>query len=77
MPILMAKQTVKNWEKNMPCNEDASWRREEIEKSNMVKMLCSACRVLARLEYDFDENPMLSKWWDKHKIEDKKNAEKM
>lgn len=33
-------------------------------------MLCSACRALERLGYDFDENPELSEWWDKHKKED-------
>lgn len=40
----------------------------------MKEMLCSTCRVLERLEYDFDENPELSKWWDKHKKEDEKKA---
>lgn len=40
----------------------------------MKEMLCSACRVLERLEYDFDENPELSKWWDGHKKEDERKA---
>ena len=35
-------------------------------------LLCSTCRVLDRLGYDFDENPRLSEWWDKHKREDNK-----
>jgi len=33
-------------------------------------LLCSACRVLERTGYDFDENPSLSIWWDKHKKKD-------
>ena len=33
-------------------------------------LLCSACRVLERTGYDFDENPALSIWWDKHKKKD-------
>ena len=39
-------------------------------------LLCSACRVLDRLGYDFDENPALSKWWDKHKKEDDARIER-
>jgi hypothetical protein len=42
--------------------------RQQLE--NMKEMLCSSCRVLEREGYDFDENPLLSKWWDKHKKED-------
>ena len=33
-------------------------------------LLCSTCRVLTRIGYDFDENPRLSEWWEKHKIDD-------
>ncbi len=33
-------------------------------------LICSACRALERLGYDFDENPELSEWWDKHKKAD-------
>lgn len=33
-------------------------------------LLCSACRVLTRTGYDFDENPALSNWWAAHKKED-------
>lgn len=47
---------------------------EEIARKKFAKraepMLCSACRALERLGYDFDENPELSEWWDKHKKED-------
>jgi hypothetical protein len=39
-------------------------------KDTYEPMLCSACRVLERLGYDFDENPKLSFWWDKHKRDD-------
>lgn len=37
----------------------------------LESLLCSTCRVLSRLEYDFDENPRLSEWWHKHQEEDK------
>lgn len=47
---------------------------KEIAHKKFIKraepMLCSACRALERLGYDFDENPELSEWWDKHKKED-------
>lgn len=32
----------------------------------MRQLLCAACRVLTRYGYDFDENPALSQWWEKH-----------
>lgn len=35
-------------------------------------LLCSACRVLTRMGYDFDENPALSQWWAAHQKEDAK-----
>jgi hypothetical protein len=37
-------------------------------------LLCSACRVLARLGYDFEENPALSRWWDTHKKKDARDT---
>lgn len=37
----------------------------------MQQLLCSACRVLERTGYDFDENPALSQWWERHKEKDK------
>ena len=40
------------------------------EAKRTPSLLCSACRSLERLGYDFDENPELSEWWDKHKAED-------
>lgn len=38
-------------------------------------LLCSTCRTLEQLvdrgvEFDFDTNPDLSKWWAAHKAED-------
>lgn len=45
-------------------------RKEQEIASDMAAMLCSACRVLERIGYDFDENPMLSRWWDDHKKKD-------
>lgn len=43
---------------------------ERAEKQIWAPLLCSASRALERLGYDFDENPQLSAWWDKHKKED-------
>lgn len=64
----------------MPCIGGPSWDQEQAEakreaklkeqQSRMEPMLCSACRALERLGYDFDENPELSEWWDKHKKAD-------
>ena len=39
-------------------------------KASLKILLCSACRTLERYGYDFDENPTLSQWWDRHKKED-------
>jgi len=49
----------------------------KVPKSSVdqTALLCSACRVLARLGYDFDENPALSVWWEAHKKEDAKKAQ--
>lgn len=44
----------------------------EKKRDELTEMLCSTCRVLERVKFDFDENPQLSKWWDKHKREDEK-----
>lgn len=63
----------------MPCNDGGipyPPSPEEIAFAQFAKrapsLLCSACRALERLGYDFDENPELSEWWDKHKTEDAK-----
>lgn len=57
----------------MPCIDGGpSWpaEAEKQRDSSMSPLLCSACRALERLGYDFDENPELSEWWDKHKKAD-------
>ena len=57
-------------------------RQNETLKAKLVKLeplealLCSAARVLERLEYDFDENPELSAWWAKHKKSDDRRKKK-
>lgn len=58
----------------MPCRtdpspEDYAAAVVDAEKKQDA-LLCAACRVLDRVGYDFDENPELSVWWDKHKRED-------
>jgi hypothetical protein len=68
----------------MPCRTDPSPEEYAAERArNAAKteanrlaketydpLLCSACRVLERMGYDFDENPSLSVWWDQHKRDD-------
>ena len=57
----------------MPCH-DPPWPREPRKKTTQEKkleaLLCSVCKILVRLQYDFGENPALDIWWDKHKKED-------
>jgi hypothetical protein len=59
----------------MPCSDngekDFFEKLHNEGKEMMTPLLCSACKVLERLGYDFDENPLLSQWWDKHKTKDK------
>lgn len=47
---------------------DKEIRRKEAEK--WEALLCSACRSLEHVEFDFDVNPELSRWWDSHKKAD-------
>ena len=55
----------------MPCISGSN--EEEI----LTELLCSTCRVLKRMNYDFDENPQLSHWWQKHqKIDELKKTKK-
>ena len=59
----------------MPCKTEptAEERRATVlntTASQYTPLLCSACRALERLGYDFDENPLLSQWWAKHQEED-------
>lgn len=67
----------------MPCSDGGvayGPTPEEIARNKFAKraepMLCSACRALERLGYDFDENPELSEWWNKHKEEDRRRTER-
>jgi len=43
-------------------------KREQI--SRLEILLCSACRVLAGMGFDFGTNPDLDRWWDAHDKED-------
>lgn len=63
----------------MPCtycgtSSQSSDRTASFENKQKIKrlesLLCSASRVLEKFKYDFDENPLLSEWWDNHKEED-------
>lgn len=65
----------------MPCNDGGGVINDtrvetSLRKTNkrMEIMLCSACRTLERLEYDFDENPELSEWWADHKKKDEERV---
>lgn len=64
----------------MPCRVDPSPEEERrgFERrasAFMAPLLCGACRALARLGYDFDENPELSRWWAAHQAEDKRRED--
>ncbi len=61
----------------MPCSDGgvpygptAKELAAERERERLNPLLCSACRSLERLGYDFDENAELSEWWDAHKRAD-------
>lgn len=57
----------------MPCDGDGHETLTDKDKeiNKLTEMLCSACRALDKYtDYDFDTNPMLSKWWHRHKKED-------
>lgn len=62
----------------MPCSDSgqsayyAAQEAEALAKAmkKVEPLLCSACRTLERLGYDFDENPALSNWWAEHKAID-------
>lgn len=52
---------------------------EEVRRKERLKweaLLCSACRALEDFKFDFDKNPELSRWWDKHKQEDAERERK-
>lgn len=56
----------------MPCydSRDHECVDDSFNVKKLESLLCSACRVLTRTGYDFDENPRLSEWWTGHKVED-------
>ena len=63
----------------MPCSDDgrAAYEAKIVARNNLQKiddltaMLCSACKALeGDYGYDFDKNPLLSRWWDDHKKAD-------
>jgi hypothetical protein len=66
----------------MPCNGGPSgdqWQVMDLERnlkevraerSKLEILLCSACRVLAGMGFDFGTNPGLDRWWDAHEKED-------
>lgn len=64
----------------MPCSDNREPEPIVITDTRQVRklesMLCSACRVLEKQGFDFDENPRLSEWWAKHQREDEKAKEK-
>lgn len=60
----------------MPCSDNRGPEPIIITDTRQIKklesMLCSSCRVLKKLGYDFDENPRLSEWWERHQEADAK-----
>ena len=55
----------------MPCYDpraEQDWSAERFAR--MESILCSACRALERMGYDFGENPLLDEWWVAHKAQD-------
>lgn len=53
----------------MPCNSDGYCPEPHIV---LDALLCSACRSLSDLGFDFAKNPELDIWWAKHVAEDNK-----
>ena len=47
-------------------------KADELRKEPKSKeaLICSACRALEDFGFDFDKNPELSIWWDRHKKAD-------
>lgn len=54
----------------MPCQSGSGPYTVYRDNPEVVALLCSACRSLARLGYDFGENPELDRWWTEHQKED-------
>lgn len=65
----------------MPCRTDYDSPPVRVvtqykDDPKMIELICSACRALQRMGYDFDENPALSVWWESHKIQDAERQER-
>lgn len=71
----------------MPCRTDPMPERQEVLDAKTIRtlrnelkqseneftaMLCSACKTLEALGFDFGTNPLLDRWWTAHKEEDRK-----
>lgn len=60
----------------MPCTygpDEVSISASQTKRlSTYEEMLCSACRSLEKVNFDFGVNPMLDKWWAQHKAVDAK-----
>jgi hypothetical protein len=55
----------------MPCRTD--YYEDDAEDKTICELeelLCSACRSLTRMGYDFAENPALDGWWHEHVQQD-------
>lgn len=66
----------------MPCgyfdnriDYEAENKKLEIEHSHTIALLCSACRALEGLKFNFALNPELDRWFHQHKIEDQARLE--
>lgn len=55
----------------MPCQSGPSYDDVERDRKRASDaLLCSACRSLEQLGFDFDTNPELSRFWADHKVRD-------
>jgi hypothetical protein len=68
----------------MPCRdggpspaqiENDDLRKEVKRLERLEPLLCSACKSLENLGFDFGINPELDEWHHKHKEEDRKREE--
>lgn len=55
----------------MPCRSDSyEGFTPQPPRPDLTPLLCSACRALEKLEFDFATNPELDKWWHTHEEAD-------
>lgn len=51
----------------MPCYDSRDDNREQVQQARKIEpLLCSACKALEDMGFDFSKNPSLDQWWDKH-----------